>query len=229
MELTKEELKQILVEDPDNSAALYNLGLAYFLEEDFAQAIGPWETLCSLEPHDWQLRAKLIQCYWAAGKKDEAATAIKQLRTAWATEKYQDLHAQAFFIRDQFTVGDVRVFALEYYMPEGPRPLLWKFMLSRGEDTLSPYLSVGCYEATTEIMRAKGAIGPDDRVFHLDEYREDGSHACYVFYRNKPTYESVRSEVEQILGGKKQPISSTTVSEDGQKVSKVGDDADLDV
>ena len=132
-EPAKEELRLALKENPKNSWALYNLGLMTYLEQDFKTAAKHWKALKELEPSDWQVREKLIQAYWGAGESESANSEIAQLRKARESGKHAELNKKGFFICDQFQVGKIRAFVLEYYELKGERPLAWKFILKSGE------------------------------------------------------------------------------------------------
>jgi len=207
---TKKDLTDALQKDPSDSWALYNLGLMNYLDEDFGGAIKRWKALKALDPVDWQVREKLIQAYWGAGQKKVANSEIAGLRKARDSGKHRDLTEKEFFICDQFQVGKVRVFVIEYYELKGDRPIAWKFSIKLGGDYVNHFFSVGSYPSTTEGAIFRKEIGPKDRYYHLDGYWDDGSHATYTFYRNRPDYQEVRKEVKRIINGDKNPISSTT-------------------
>lgn len=209
-EPSKEELREALKKNPENSWALYNLGLLTYIEGDFKVAAKHWKALKELEPDDWQVRAKLVQAYWGAGESKSAQLEIAQLRKARESGKHAELKKKKFFICDQFQVGKVRVFVLEYYELEGERPLAWKFILKSGDTTLDHYFSVGSYPSATEFARAEGSIGPKERQYHMDGYWENGGHTTYNFYRNRPDYQEIRKEVMKIIKGDQKSISSTT-------------------
>jgi len=213
-EPAKTEAKQALKENPNDPGALYNLGLACYLSDEYTEAIQAWERLEKLEPGDWQLQAKLIQAYWAAGKEKDAAKRIEALRKARAAGSDTDLSEQKFFIRDQFVVGKVRVFTLEYFELEGDHALLWKFLPRDGDNkVLDRHFSLGSYAMTNELMHANGKVGPNERGFHLDSYHTNGTHQTFGFYSGQPDYGVVRKQVTQILENKLESISSTTTGE----------------
>lgn len=209
-EPTKEKLVTALQKDPADSWALFNLGLMNYLAEDFAGAIKHWKTLRDLEPTDWRVREKLIQAYWGAGDAKAATAEVAELRNARNSRKYEALAEKEFFICDQFQIGKVRAFVLEYYELKGESPLAWKFILKSGDDILDYRFSVGSYTSATEFARAQGTIGSEERRYHLDGYWDDGSHATYGFYRNRPDYQDVRNEVQRIIKGETKPVSSMT-------------------
>ncbi|MBB5353953.1 tetratricopeptide (TPR) repeat protein [Haloferula luteola] len=216
-EPSKDDFKKALEEDPNDRSALYNFGMASYMDEDYAQAIDSWQRLEKLEPADWQLKAKLIQAYWAAGQHDKAEATIGELRAARSAGKSDELKKQTFFIRDQFVVGEFRVFTLEYFDLAGERPLLWKFILRSGDKAASRYFSLGSYDSTNEFMRTNGDLKPDERAFHLDGYSSNGDHQTFSFFRERPKYEAVRSQVIEILHGKRSEISSTRATNEGER------------
>lgn len=212
-EPTKAEFEAALAEDPDNPAALYNLGLFCYLDGDYAACIPPWEKLMALDPEDWQLRAKLIQAYSAAGQGEKRDALIAELYRMRKSGDFPELSAEAFFIRDQFKVGDIEVFVFEYYdMDAGfyMGPLKWKFYLQQDGEQKDRFISLGSYEGTTQIAREMGDIGPNDRMYHLDEYWGRGNHATLGFYKQVPDYDLVRQQVIKTLEGKAAPLSTTT-------------------
>ncbi len=208
---TISELEAELANNPNNPLTLYNLGLLYYLNEQFSEAIEPWEKLKSLEPDDWQLRTKLIQAYSASGKLEERENEIRELHTLRGSEKIPELSEATFFIRDQFHVENVKVFAIDYYdMDAGWRmgPLVWRFLLSKDGETLDWFISVGSYDVTTELMRAAGEIGKDERAYHLDGYWDSGRHQTYGIFKKKPDYDWVRKRVIEIISGNLNATSS---------------------
>jgi tetratricopeptide (TPR) repeat protein len=201
-EPTREELAAALRANPSDMDALYNLGLMDYLTEDFAGAIRHWKALRALNPNDWRVREKLVQAFWGAGDKEAAVAETAELREARKSGTFPELTAKEFFVCDQFQIGEVRAFVLEYYDLKGDRPLAWKFLLKSGHDYLDHRFSVGSYETSTKFARAEGTIGPQDRLYHLDGYWANGSHVTYEFYHNRPDYLDVRKQVQQIIEGK---------------------------
>lgn len=209
---TNEQLIEALEANPKNEAALYNLGQNLYFQKNYKEAAKHWSKLKTLAPTDWQVRTKLIQTYWADGKNDLTNNEIKELRKARDSKKHPELSKAKFFIRDQFTVGKIKVFTLEYYELEGKRPLAWKFILQTEGKDLDHHISLGSYPSTTTVARELKEIGEKDRIFHLDGYWRNGSHATYGMYKNQPNYKKIREQVTKILSEKKKPISETKVN-----------------
>mgnify|MGYP000047141011 CR=1 FL=1 len=196
-------------EEGEFRVELYNRGLQAYLDGDPAEAVACWGRLRELSPSDWRLREKLIQALWADGRFDEAGEEIAGLIRARESDQHEALREREFFVRDQFECAGIRVFALQYFALKGERPLLWKFVLRSGEETLDRHFSVGSYAATNAAMRAMGAIPADGRGYHLDGYRAGGVHETYVFFKGEPDYAGVRHAVAEILAGRRDPIAST--------------------
>ena len=212
---TKEELNAALKENPENRSALYNLGLLNYLDGAAEESIDPWIKLESLEPNDWQLKAKIIQAYSASGQKEERELRIKELRRLRSSGKFPDLSEATFFIRDQFQAGEFYVHVFDYYDMNAEwrmGPIAWKFYLTKDGEDVERFISLGSYDSTTQIAREMGDIGEDDRIYHLDEYWSDGSHATHGMYKNKPGYDPIKPKVVQILKGEASPRSSSQPS-----------------
>jgi hypothetical protein len=217
---TKEELNAALKENPENRSALYNLGLLSYMSGTPEESIDPWIKLERLEPHDWQLKAKIIQAYSASGQNKEREKRIKELQSLRSSGKYPDLNEATFFIRDQFQAGEFYVYVFDYYdMDANWRmgPIAWKFYLTKEGEDVERFISLGTYDTTTQISRELGKIGEDDRIFHLDEYWSNGSHATHGMYTNIPKYDPIKAKVIEILKGEATPTSS---SQSGAKQSK---------
>lgn len=206
---TEEELLAALREDPSNPVALYNLGLMNYLAGDYSGAIKNWKALRDINPGDWQVTEKLVQAYWGAGNSESANLEIAKLRAARESGNYPKLNEKDFFICDQFEIGNIRVFALEYYELTGNSPIAWKFLLQSGDQTLDSSIAVASHSSPSE-----GTTPMDQRQYHLNGYSADGSRATYSIYRTKPEYAVVRREVQQILQGIQAPTSVTTPTSD---------------
>lgn len=208
---SKADLLSALEENPKNRSALYNLGLLNYLSGSPEDSIEPWIKLESLEPRDWQLKAKLIQAYSASGEKEEREKRIKEIKKMRDSGTYPELNEEKFFIRDQFKAGGLYVYVFDYYDMDADwhmGPIAWKFYLTKNNEDIPRFISLGSYDGTTEIARELGDIGKNDRVFHLDEYWSDGSHSTHGMYKNLPEYEPIKAQVIKILEGTGSPQSS---------------------
>ena len=208
---TKEELNAALKENPENRSALYNLGMVNYLGGTPEESIDPWTKLERLEPHDWQLKAKIIQAYSTSGQKEEREKRIKKLQDLRSSGQHPNLSKETFFIRDQFQSGNLYVYVFDYYDMDADwrmGPIAWKFRLTKDGEDVDRFISLGSYDATTQIAREMGDIEENDRMFHLDEYWLNGNHSTHGMYKNKPEYDSIKAKVVQILKGESTPQSS---------------------
>ena len=209
----RSELEARLAENPDDRAALYNLGLVLYLDGEPKEAIAPWSHLRELEPNDWQVITKLIQAYTACGEshKKVREQTISELYELRKSEEIPELTKAKFFIRDQIVYEDNRIYVFEYYdMDAGWRlgPLLWKFYITEENEPTGQLITVGSYDTTTALAIEQGRIEEDERIYHLDEYLDDGGHRTYGFFINKPDYDQIKATTLEILKGEKEPLSS---------------------
>jgi hypothetical protein len=105
--------------------------------------------------------------------------------------------------------------AFEHFELKGDRALRYVFsIVNEAEDGEDYRISLGSYELDQAIWRQTTKPKPKDgeRLFHLDGYFKGGGHATYGFYAPEPSYDQIRAIVFQILEGKGNPISSSTVT-----------------
>lgn len=199
---------------PSDPSLLFNAGMAAYRSKDFATAADLWKRLKAVDPADWHLRAKLIQVYQALAKLTERDAERRELFTMWKSGKPDELKEQLEYCRDQFEVNGKKVMAFEHFELKGERALRYVFsIVNEAEDGEDYRISLGSYELDQAIWRQTTKPTPKEgeRLFHLDGYFKWG-HATYGFYAPEPSYDQIRARVFQILEGKGNPISSSTVA-----------------
>lgn len=155
----------------------------------------------TLEPLDWRVRAKLVQVYQALGKMPERDKERNDLFAMWKSGQPSDLKEQGQYCRDQFEVNGKKVLAFEHFELKGERALRYVFsILNKTEDGEAYRISLGSYNATNAIWRARQNPKPkdDERLFHLDGYF-GGIHATYGMFFPEPSYDDIRARVIKIL------------------------------
>ena len=155
-----------------------------------------------LDPANWKLKAKLIQAYSSAGDKVRREAKIEELKAIRAAGSISSLNQSRYFVRDQFVVDGLRVYALEFFNMDAGwalGPVLWKFELTKGDRSIGRFISLGSYDQTTEYSRQTGSIGPNDRVFHLDGYGPNQDHKTLGMYKNQPDYDFIRDQVIKVV------------------------------
>lgn len=185
-------------EDPD---AHFNLGLAYQLEGKNAQALPEFEAAVSLAPDDWHSVAKLIQINQALGQLGERDRRRTQLLEMYRAGKVVNPKMDVF-CREQTVVGKNRVMVMESFELKGDRAVRYTFNVIPDDGTTTTpafLISLGSYEWDQAVWRREGKLGPGERVFHLDGYWPDGSHATYGFFKGEPSYDDVRKIVFELL------------------------------
>ena len=190
--------KEVLETAPDNLNLLHNTALSAYLSGQFAEAAAYWTRLKNLAPQDFHVRAKLVQAYEAL--QDSSA---RDAERAELFELYDQLEANAdkpaHYCRDQFSVGEWTVLAYEHFELVGDMAVRYGFrVFQSGEKKPAYTLSLGSYATTNRYMRQRGTLQPGERLFHLDEYR-DNMHRTLALYNNEPPYEIVKTAVQEAL------------------------------
>ncbi|MDX1388019.1 MAG: tetratricopeptide repeat protein [Acidobacteriota bacterium] len=187
-------MEKIQSYEPDHPDVLWNLGLWYAELGRHRDALYVWKHYRIIRPGEWQARAKLIQAYQALGET-EWRDAEREGLLAWYADLPDDLRpGRELFCREQFRVGERQIMAFEFFEPAGIKRVYLRFSILDGEGKESSWYSLGSYDATTEIARATGEIGEEERIYHLDHYAED-HHVAVRFFREMPSYETVREMV----------------------------------
>ena len=208
--------QQVLAIVPNNSAALYNGGMAAYGSKDFSTALDLWKRVKGLHPTEWRTRTKLIQTYQALNKLPERDAERAELFAMWKKGDQAELKEKFEYCRDQFEVNGKQVMAFEHFELKGDRALRYVFSIlddtGKGE---AFRISLGSYETTNNVWRELKDPKPKEgeRLFHLDGYFKGGGHATYGMYPPpEPTYDQIREVVVKILEGKDKPMSSITPS-----------------
>lgn len=207
--------KKVLAIMPNDPSVLYNGGMAAFASKDHPYAVELWKKLTALDPLDWRARTKLIQVYQAMGKLPERDKERGELFQMWKSKKPDELSQEFQYCRDQFEVSGEKIMVFEHFELKGERALRYVFsIVNETEDGEKFRISLGSYEFTNAVWRASKKPAPkaDERLFHLDGYFKNGSHATYGMYFPEPSYDEMRAKVIEILEKKASPVSSTTVA-----------------
>jgi tetratricopeptide (TPR) repeat protein len=237
-EEAKSTLGKVIEDDPKWSMARIDLAAILFETGDRQAAIELAEEGLRLNEEDVELRDSLGQMLQIADRSREAydvycqvidrdpkhfraASKLVQLASQLGLATEREAHLERirniysegdapieYFCREQFVVGDRRVFAFEYFRPRGERMIFYRFDVSnKTGETVILRLSLGSYDATTQVARETKQIGPDERMYHIDGHvgRE---HSTYdLIPKNLPSYDETRKIVVEILDGSREPIS----------------------
>ncbi len=190
--------------EPGHPDVLWNLGLWYAELARDRDALYVWKHYRRVRPGEWQARAKLIQAYQALGDTEWRDTEREALLT-WYADLPEELRPdQDLFCREQFRIGERRVMAFEFFEPAGIKRVYLRFSILDDDGKESSWYSLGSYDAATEIARATGEIGDGERIYHLDHYSAE-HHSRMQFFREMPTYETVRELVADLVAREPPP------------------------
>jgi tetratricopeptide (TPR) repeat protein len=193
------EMEAVLEVYSEHEDVLWNLGIWYTRISEHSKAILMWKRYRQIAPHDWHARAKLIQAYQAMGrieKRDTERTAL----LAWYEETGHTVREVDLFCREQFLVDQTRFMAFERFEPQGDRKIYYIFAVVTPEGTEAFRFSLGSDETATLIAREQGEIGPQERIYHLDQHGDD-YHSTIAYFHTLPTYEQLREKVVAAFRG----------------------------
>lgn len=204
----------VVEQNPDDVDANYNLGQLYQNTQQHDLAIKRFQKVVELDPSDWRAIAKLVQENEAIGDTAARDAAIEKIYALWRSGQSQELDKEGFYIREQSQLEYGKLFVLEYFELRGEwaRKLVFKLQDEQTGD-LKFEVSLGSYDATNDYARAKGSVGPDERLYHLDGYAPNGTHYTYGFFNPVPAYEVIKEMALKALAGEQDVISATVVAE----------------
>ena len=193
----------------DPNAALERAEAA-FEAGRYPAAIPDLEVLKKYDPADPLIRSKLIVAYEETANPAKRDKELAELRKLHAVSTNEAFRSQGGFHRDTFRVGTNTINVLEYFDLVGDRPIRYSFLISTttvdSPDTRR--ITLGSYEIDTRYAREAGKIGPNERMFTLDETTRQG-HYTWNMYRGQPSYENLKREIIEILKGQRKPVSSS--------------------
>ncbi|RJS26061.1 hypothetical protein DRW03_06270 [Corallococcus sp. H22C18031201] len=196
-------------EHPKNETMQDNIGQAYQNKGDHPNALRHFQAASQLMPDDWRTLAKLVQEHAALNQPVERDAARARLMKLHADGKVES----AFFVREQFQVGEAKVMVAENFKFEGARAVRYTFYVTKpGADGAAPdsRMSLGSYEFT-QPAKAANPSASAERIFHFDFYEGNSRHLTYAFFDGEPSYEVARKLAVAVLRDEVKPISGTTV------------------
>ena len=208
---SEEAIKQLeaaIALDARDLQATYNAGQYYQLNGKPQLALARFKTVAAADPDDWHVRAKLVQLHQALGDVPARDQARKEVFALQAAGKVEAKFTE--YCREQFEAGGVKVMAFESFALTGERAVRYAFRVVGADGKLSRVISLGSYDFTTSYMRESGQLKPDERAWHLDGYRPDGSHQTFGIYTREPGYEQTRAWVVEVLEDKLKAQSGTS-------------------
>jgi tetratricopeptide (TPR) repeat protein len=199
----------VLAVEPKAKGALYNGAIAAYLLGKHDIAIGLWTRLKVITPKDWQVYAKLVQAYEAAGKKAARDAEIKALYALKKDTTDPDLEKLRFFCRDQFQVGEKRVVVFHHFEWVGQRAIRYDFGVQDKAGKKLFHISLGSYAYMQSFAEEMGTVEKGQRYCHLDGYYPGGRHATFGMFAGEPSYDDIKAKVIAILKREQGALSSS--------------------
>lgn len=211
-----EQLKIVLKEDPEESAALWNAGMASYAVKDYAASKTYFNELKKQNPNDAFLRAKLVQTYQALGDKparDKERAELIALRQSKKDDS--QLAKERSFCRDRFvTEKGQEVFVYEMFVFEPKYPADGKFavrynaVVADADGKIEQRIEIG-WNTVEKNAKGEWVRGGELSAFYFDAYPKTGpySRITYGLFVKELPYDDVHKLLVDILAGKIKPVS----------------------
>jgi tetratricopeptide (TPR) repeat protein len=187
-------LKDLASQVPQSPGVFWNLGLAAAQTGDEPLALAAYSRYHQLAPGERRGFYKLIQTYQALGRlkeRDQVREQLIEYRNALPSNERDQL---AFYVRDQFDVAGQHFMVLEYFEPQSPMRLYYKFTSVDSSHKAIYDFTLTSGDSETTVARQLGQIGADGRLYGLDK-NEQGKSTVYALMKSLPSYDEVRSRV----------------------------------
>jgi hypothetical protein len=195
-------LDDVLKEGSHTRNALFSAGSIAMCAGEFKRGQKYFAALKELEPKSATVRAALVRAAQALGDLSARDAERRELFRLRESGEDPEVVQQQYYMREECTIAGRQVRGLEFFELKGDKALRYVFEISRFGGGETEYrVTLGSYTATNAIWQATQNPKPKEgeRVFHLDGYFSDGSHATFGMYHPEPTYDEVRKQVAAII------------------------------
>jgi hypothetical protein len=135
-----------------------------------------------------------VQAFRYAGREPDVARARLQLLELWRTTSSSTIKSRDRFVRDVTTLrGTGRIVATEFFELKPPRSIRYHFSFTDTAGQSVDWISMGSYDATTNVIREMEKRPADWRMWHLDYYAQEGRvHSTLGMYpEGEPSFQTV--------------------------------------
>lgn len=191
-------LEKVVKKAPNHQSILWNLASFAAKLEKHEKALKYWSQLAKVEPKNMHVQSKIIQSYQALGdieNREQAINTIIMMHKENVDPRYIQ---QNKFCREQYSIGVWKVFVYQYFDPGSEDQYFYRYSATDHAGRERFWLSLGSYQATTEIARETGSIPTSARMYHLDYY-DEAKHSTYGMYTRKPRYDELRDVARKII------------------------------
>lgn len=192
--------KKRIEQEPANETLLYNAGHCAYLIGQYDDAAESWLALEKLAgDKDLGVKEKLIQAYEKLDQPDEVEKRIAELVRLRQGTKDAEYKQKTSFCRDQFTIGDEQFLAYHHFdFPTGDESRF--SAVCAGSDGEAKYwFRFWSSETTNAIAREHGELKDGERLFHIDEYRPDGSKINHLHTTDPLSYREFKKFVTDLF------------------------------
>ena len=193
-----ERILRVLDMDRDDPDALWNLGLWTAEAGRPEESVAAWLRYAEVAPGDWRVRPKLIQAYQALERNTDRDREREALRARWQAGAEPTLSDSPVFCRDQFAAAGRPVYAMEWFAPDGTRPVTIEFrVIADGGKSEAAYL-LASWDDHNTVPWEESPNSRTHRTYHLARTGRGGRETV-AWYQGEPHYELVRRHVAKDL------------------------------
>ena len=183
--------------DPNFKNLNYNIGQLYQTDLQHDSALKYFKIAASSDSNDWRAKIKVIQELNAINDSIEAQTNVKDLYRMRSSKRILGLDSTSLFVREQFILGDLKIYGIEYFELTGNEKLKFAFNATdKNGNRKSCRIALSVNSGTDEISKELGTIGKNDTLYALDAYTL-GKQELLGFFKNEPDYNVISKIVRK--------------------------------
>jgi len=174
--------------DPNLKNLNYNIGQLYQTNLQHDSALKYFKIAAKHDLNDWRAKIKVIQELNAINDSSEARINVEELYRMRSSKRILGLDTTSLFIREQFIVGDIKIYGIEYFKLTGDEKIKLAFNATdKNGNRKNCRIALSVNSGTDEISKELGTIGKNDTLYALDAYTL-GRQELLGFFKNEPDY-----------------------------------------
>lgn len=191
--------------EPTNQTVLYNAGQCAYLIGQYDDARASWLALEKLAgDSDLGVKEKLLQTFEQLDQPDEVERRIAELAALRQNTEDLEYKQKKSFCRDQFTIRDEQFLVHHHFdFPTGDESRFTAYCAGR-EGKTKYLFRFWSSETTNAIAREGGELKRGERLYHIDEYRPNGSKINHLHTKQSLSYREFKKIITGVLKARQQ-------------------------
>ena len=206
-----ELFEQALRADPNDPAANLLAATAALNLYKGDLAVKYAEKARDLDPSDWKIHTTLVAAYAAAGKKEQRDQERDTLRKLHDDPHAPDAMQTKGFLLEMFMVKQYKVEAIEYFHPVEKLHIYYRFLIktSAGKRVWQIDVESNDFDQGSWAKAHPDEAATGKRQFQLVGEERD-VHMDYRMFSGTADYDSIRSQVVQVIQEQSAPFPGET-------------------